>query len=237
MKSKENIIIYLLLVTVIFSGYSCKKKSSDKPFLGFGYFPVEKGNFIIYQLDSFYYNDFTGGIDTFRFEVKEKISDVFLDAENRNTARIERFYRKSNSDEWVIQDVWTANLTPSTAEKTEENQRFVKLTFPLKSNSVWDGNRFNTQGNQNYKVEKIHQSMTLNSIPFDSVAMILQKADSNLIRKDWSREIYANKIGLVYKRFISVEDRDSIVDYTKPLNQRVDFGFDYTYTYLSHGKD
>ncbi len=235
MKKLIHISVFICCIGLFFS--ACKKKTVGSVVLGYDYFPLENGSYIIYRLDSFYYNDFTGGIDTFTFDVKEKVAGTFSDIEGRPTARIERFYRKSAAEAWIIKDVWTGNLTATTAEKTEENQRYIKIIFPAKKNSVWDGNRFNSLGQQNYKIESIDQPVQINSIRFDSVLVVLHKADSNLIKKEIGREIFAKSIGLVYKRFVSLEDRDSIVDYTKPLNERVDYGFDYTYSYLSHGKE
>jgi hypothetical protein len=229
------IVIHALLMGGIL--YSCKKKTTATINLGYDYFPLENGSYVIYRLDSLYYNDFTGGIDTFRFEVKEKVVETFTDAAGQSTARIERYYRKSPSENWEIQDVWTANLNPNSAEKTEENQRFVKLSFPAKKNMVWDGNRFNALGRQDYKIESAGQALNLASVSFDSTLLVRQKADSNLIRLEVAYEVFAQKIGLVYKKFVYLEDRDSIVDYTKPLRSRVDYGFDYTYTYLTHGKE
>lgn len=216
---------------------SCKKKTTENVVLGYDYFPLETGHYIVYRLDSLYYNDFTGGVDTFTFEVKEKVAEIFNDGAGKPTARIERFYRKTASDTWVIQDVWTANLDNRSAEKTEENQRFVKLVFPAKKNLTWDGNRFNGLGEQLYKIVSIHAPVQINNTAFDSALVVLQKEDSTLIKKEISREIFASHIGMVYKRFIALEDRDSIVDYTKPLSRRVDYGFDYTYTYMTHGKE
>ena len=229
----------ILIQALLLSGilYSCKKKTTATLNLGYDYFPLENGNYIIYRLDSLYYNDFTGSIDTFRFEVKEKVTETYTDAAGQSTARIERYYRKSSSENWEIQDVWTANLNPSSAEKTEENQRFVKISFPAKKNIVWDGNRFNALGRQDYKIESAGQALNLASVSFDSTLLVKQKADSNLIRLEVAYEVFAKKIGLVYKKFVYLEDRDSIVDYTKPLRSRVDYGFDYTYTYLTHGKE
>lgn len=235
MKSICQILFFAFLLLGVST--SCKKKITENVTLGYEYFPLENGSFIIYRLDSLYYNDFTGGIDTFAYEVKEKVVSTFNDSEGRPTARIERYYRKNSSEEWIIQDVWTANVNNSSAEKTEENQRFVKIVFPAKKNLTWDGNRYNALGKQEYKIVSVHTPVQISNITFDSALVVLQKEDSTLIKKDLMREIFAKNIGLVYKRFISLEDRDSIVDYTQPLSLRVDYGFDYTYTYLSHGKE
>jgi hypothetical protein len=131
--------------------HACSKdKEVVQVEIGYEYFPDEVGNFIIYQVDSIHYNDFTLSIDTFKFQIKEKISENFTDLSNRVTQRIERFYRKNETENWVLKDVWFSNKTNNSAEKVEENIRFVKLVFPLKKDNEWNGNRYNQLGEKTY---------------------------------------------------------------------------------------
>jgi len=217
---------------------SCKK---DKEVLvadiGYEYFPSKVGSFVIYQVDSLYYNDFTSTIDTFQFQIKEKIAENFIDLSKRPTQRIERFYRKNSTEGWVIKDVWFANITNNTAEKVEENIRFVKIVFPLKVEEEWDGNRFNNLGKQNYVLTKLNESFTLGSLNFDSIIQVFQAADSNLIEKKIAYEIYAKNVGLVYKKNLSITDKDSVINYNIPLELRANSGFDLRYKAIELGAE
>lgn len=216
--------------------YSCKKeKEAIAVDLGYKYFPDESGSYVIYQVDSLYYNDFTSRIDSFTFQIKEKIVATYTDLSGRPTSRIERFYRKNDSDAWLIKDVWFSNRTSNTAEKVEENVRFVKMVFPLKEAIEWNGNRYNTLGEQNYSLIKLHQSASIGSINFDSTLYISQVSDSNLIEKKIAYEIYAKHVGLVYKRNISIADKDSVINLSLPLELRANSGFDFTYKAISFG--
>lgn len=232
---------YLNIILSVLSGVmliiaACKKdKELVNVDLGYDYFPTEAGRYIIYDVDSLYYNDFTSTIDTFKFQIKEKIAAEFVDLSQRKTQRIERFYRKNVSEEWIIKDVWFANRTSNTAEKTEENIRFVKIVFPLKKGSSWNGNRFNALGEQNYTLSKLNETYALGSLAFDSIVYITQIADSNLIEKKIACEVYAKHIGLVYKKHLDITDKDSVINYTLPLEMRANSGFDLTYTATSFG--
>ena len=136
---KYNLQIALILSVMVIVAPSCKKdKENVTVDIGYDYFPTQKGTFVIYQVDSLYYNDFTSTIDTFQFQIKEKITENFTDLSNRTTQRLERFYRKNSAEEWVIKDVWFSNRTSNTAEKVEENIRFVKIVFPLKKEVEWN---------------------------------------------------------------------------------------------------
>jgi hypothetical protein len=233
---KYNQIHALLIFIVMVVLFSCKRdKETLSVDLGYEYFPSKKGNYVIYQVDSLFYNDFTSTIDTFHFQIKEIIADNFLDLSKQSTQRIERFYRKETNDVWVIKDVWFSNRTSNTAEKVEENIRFVKIVFPLKKGNEWNGNRFNSLGEQNYTLKQLNESFQLGNLNFDSIININQIADSNLIEKKIAFEIYAKHIGLVYKKDLNITDKDTVINYNLPLEKRANSGFDLTYKAITFG--
>jgi hypothetical protein len=235
-KSKILAIIVLLISILVSILISCKKDKEElKVDLGYDYFPSASGTYVVYEVDSLYYNDFTSTIDTFKFQIKEKITENFTDLSSRNTQRIERFYRKNGADEWLIKDVWFANITSNTAEKVEENVRFVKIVFPLKLDNIWNGNRFNNLGEQNYTLSKLNVPYKLGTSNFDSTIFITQMADSNLIEKKIAYEVYAKNVGLIYKKYLSITDKDSVINFTLPLEMRANSGFDLTYKAVSFG--
>jgi hypothetical protein len=237
---KTRYILTLLLSTTALSFFffACKKdKEITAIDLGYEYYPNKIGNFVVYQVDSLYYNDFTGTIDTFNFQIKEKITENFSDLSNRESQRIERYYRKNENENWLLKDVWYLNRTSNTAEKVEENVRFVKVIFPLKKEMTWNGNRFNSLGEKNYTLTKLHEPFTIGQLNFDSTIYISQEADSNLIEKKIAFEIYAKHIGLVYKKSFNIFDKDSVINFTLPIELRANSGFDVIYRAISSGNE
>lgn len=232
---KKACLYILAAVTVANLVGACKKKEVT-PDLGYGYFPGKRGHYTIYQVDSVFYNNFTFTIDSFSFQLKEVMESEIFDNTGRKTRRIERYIRKTEADPWTIKDVWTANLTNIHAEKTEENVKFVKLAFPVKLATTWNGNLYNTLGEQEYKYENVHQSFSLNGLSFDSTVTVVQMNDSSLVHKKYAIEIFAKNVGLVYKKFVDIKDEDSDIDFSKPFIQRVDVGYDYSYKLLEYGE-
>jgi len=101
---KRIIALFLISSIFTFGLFSCKKDKAPAPDMGYNYFPNQVGKYVVYDVDSFYYdnniptinynNNFTTAkIDTFKFQVKEKIQSIFTDNQNRPTIRLER-YRK-----------------------------------------------------------------------------------------------------------------------------------------------
>jgi len=216
------VVLLILLFTVL----SCKKETELPVDMGHKYFPVNQGHWVIYDVDSISYNDFTGHIDSFRFQIKEYVESVFMDNEGRETQRLERYKRLNDTSAWIIKDVWTENLTEANAEKVEENVRYVKLIFSPAENAKWDGNIYNTNGFQQYVYKDVHHSYSLNNITYDSTVSVLQKQEYTLISEKFEKEVYAAKIGMIYKKYVNL---------TKQPTGIIIKGIDYTYTIKSYG--
>ncbi|MBA3705358.1 MAG: hypothetical protein H0W84_05515 [Bacteroidetes bacterium] len=217
--------------------------------MGHNYFPTDVGYYVVYDVDSFFYDDFNNRIDTFKFQLKEKIQSVYTDNENRPTVRLER-YKKNysptlpyNAKIWSLKNVWAENLTTSTAEKVEENIRYAKLKFPVKKNQKWNGKVQNTLTQWNYEYAFFDLPRTIGGIHFDSVLQVTQFDDkfSNLVAHKYYIEKYARNYGLIYKQVIDVESQPPNPTpsgfFDIPIMQRVTSGFQYTMTVNYYGME
>jgi hypothetical protein len=245
----KHVVGLLVIAFILSSVLSCKKDAAATVDLGYNYFPDQAGSYVVYDVDSFYYNDFTSHVDTFKFQLKEKIQSVFLDNENRNTLRLERyvrFYKATtpySSLPWVLRDVWMGNRTKSTAEKVEENVRYVKLVFPVEKDKRWNVNAQNTNDAMDYSFAFADLKQTIGGKKFDSVSQVNQQNATTLISKEYYIEKYARNIGLIYKQVIDVQSQPSPLltptqlqaFYGTPIMQRVTSGTQYTYTVNSYG--
>ncbi len=217
---------------------SCKKDIPLSPLSvnNKNYYPLEKGRYWVYQVDSFYYNDFTSSIDTFSFELKEYIESEIKDDKGNTSYRLERYYRNNSTENWQLKRVWQASFSKNSAIKSEENIRFVKLLFPIKQNLKWNGNAYNTLGEQNFEYTDVHKKISLGTLDFDSVCTVLQMADTSLISIDYHSEQYAANVGLVKKRKMSLQDTRSTIQASIPIVERANKGTDVIYTIISYGK-
>lgn len=220
---KLKILLILLACACLFA--FCKKDKTLEVDMGYNYYPVNTGHWVVYDVDSISYNDFTGHIDSFRYQIREIVESVFTDDEGRETQRIERHYRLNDTMQWIIKEVWFGNITPSTAERVEENQRFIKLIFPVKKGAEWNGNAFNTLEAQNYEYLSNDEAYTAGNNSFDSTVTVLQMEEYTLISEDYSVEVYARNVGMIYKKFISL---------VKQPTGQVIRGIDYSYTLHSY---
>jgi hypothetical protein len=198
----------------------CSKDESDTelPALGYTYFPLEEGKTTYYQVDSigwlgYTYDPITNtiDIDTVHYQIKEVVAGFFLDNENRETAEIRRYRRNDASQPWSIYKVYTANLTPTRAERFEDNVRYVKLVFPPKENEKWTGQYVNVPANDTvfepweYEYETVNEPGSAGAFSYDSVSTVILKNDINLIEYRYYLEQYAAGTGLIYKAYSDLE--------------------------------
>jgi hypothetical protein len=200
-------------IMLLFS--ACNKYSEQfQPDYKYEYFPLDSGRYWIYKVDSlvFNYNGIFTERDTISFYMREIVESIFPDNAKRPTARIERSRSDSPTGSWQITDIYFANLTKYTAEKSEENLRFIKLLFPPKVGQTWKGNKYiqvtdriRWLDNWDYEVKTLDVSQTIGTITFDSTLTVLQRDDINAIAKTYSVETYAKGVGLVYKELMNLE--------------------------------
>ena len=200
MKNRSYIfhaVIFLLLLA------SCKKDAAPDVNVGYTYFPDEVGHELIYDVDSTYRDPFFGTTTFIHYQIKEIIDSVFIDNQGRPTMRIERYRNDSSASNpnWIIYNVWTANRTSTTAERFENNIRFIKMIFPVESGKTWDGNSMNVFDEQDYEYTYTAVPEQLNSLSFDSVTMVTQINDTafNILFPKFEFEKFAAGVGLIHR--------------------------------------
>tara|TARA_Y100000389_G_scaffold199787_1_gene238850 strand:- start:72 stop:734 length:663 start_codon:yes stop_codon:yes gene_type:complete len=197
MKKQNNFIILFLIIMC-----SCKPINYINENYHSKYFPIELNQEKEFLVTNINHSSF--GKDTVSYYLKEVISEKFLNLEGDSAYRIERFWKTDSMDNYEIKDIWVANKSLNFAQLVEENIRFTKLIFPFDVNVVWDGNAFNNQQSQEYRIESINIPYNVNGLSFDSSITVIQNYKSNLLEYENSKEIYVIGVGLVYKEDIEV---------------------------------
>ncbi len=226
--------VYILLGFVLLL-FSCKKDNEVIPVsLGYSYAGLSVGKYVVYDVDSIFYDDFDNSVHQYYFQIKELVQSKYIDGEGEEAYRLERYKKDTAvSPNFQLQVVWNSKLTPTTYQKVENNERFVKLIFPVKEGKVWNGNSLNNRGAWDYECVSAHVPEQIGGVALDSVATVTQFDDGDeiLIQRQFYQEKFAAKVGLVYKR---------VIDVKKAFNNQTGFyenslGVDVTYTLNSYG--
>lgn len=236
---KFDRIAWILLFSII-AMVSCTPELEDYQgnVEGPKYFPLAIGNTWIYRVDSVIYDNKGLLVDSVSQYIKETITHKYLDAANEDVYRIERSSKNISGGSWNVIAVWSATLNDRTATKTENNLKFLKLTFPVTVNKSWDGNiYFPTdvvirvagepikmyQNWGKYKYVSVDESLVLEGKTYTDVTTVLQADIENKISKRYSIEKYAKNIGLIYKEMWILDTQKS--ESSAPWEVKAEEGF------------
>jgi hypothetical protein len=242
LKKGPFILIILLAGIGIFS---CKKKKEPiKQDLGEDYYPATIGRYVVYDVDSIIYDEFTYDSTHYKYQIKEKIEEQYTDIQGKQAYKLARYIKKFSAAvsysamAWSIKDVWQVNVSNKDVQVVEENVRFTKLTFPVKENNTWDGNVNNTNGEQDYKYVYVNSNESVNSVHFDNVASVLEKDFPTFISKEYYVEKYAKTVGLVYREIIDLDYDTVVTSLNYPYyNIRKKKGVVYTSKVIAYGNE
>lgn len=231
--------VALLFCMGIFA--SCEKTEEITLDFKYEYYPTQMGHYVIYDVDSIIFDDFTGTSDTFHYQKKYVMDSTFDDGAGRTAHKLIRYHRADSLHAWVLSDVWSAVVNNTSLEVIEENQRFVKLLFPPREDATWKGNKYIDSLDTNwwfwkpsgweYTNAAVDAPETLGGMQFDSTVTVLQQSDSTLIEKVIALEKYAKNVGMIYKQFSVMEKNGEL---TRPWSNP-ESGFILTMTINSYG--
>ena len=245
----KHIYSIIVLFVVVFSFLiSCKKETDSSDYdYGYNYLPDDSGTFVIYKVDSVIYNDFDNSRRYSSIYLKEKIGEQFTDNLGRTAKKILRYYSDTLPTQWELFIVNYMVKTALTAERVEDNLRYLKMVFPNDVNEKWLGNKYLNApppfiidtsnyfvNDWKYTIKDRDKYYDSGIRIFDSTLLISQIQDSSAITKTYSIEKYARSIGLVYKEFWIVVGQINI---GAPWEDRAEKGFILRQYAIDYGKE
>lgn len=194
-----------VMATLVLSA-GCKKEEVKEPDLGYAYFPTKVGAWVEYQVDSLWRDDRAGIRDSVSYRLRERIMEHFTDLQGRPSQRIHRFVLDEQG-QWVVRDVWAATMDAYAAERTEENYRRLKLSFPIRPGRTWDINIYGTGAAQDPQdddelmvgYEEIDEPWSNSSLSFERTVLVKNTVPANFVVKRNFEERYADGVGMVNK--------------------------------------
>ncbi len=240
---------FVIFISLIFSVISCGDKYEEYRLNNSGkeYFPLEVGNTWIYSVDSIIYDNKGKDVDTLHNIIKEVVTGSFEDGAGETNYTISRFKKDGNN--WSKIKTWYGLVNEKQAIRIEENLRFIRMIFPVKKNTYWDGNIFidsenlivkiagdpiKMYDNWRYGYSEVNTTETINDIEYDSVHTILECDNENRLNRRFSQAKYAKDVGLIYRKMIILDTQNS--SNTAPWEEKAEQGFILEQTLLSFEK-
>lgn len=197
---------------------ACKKeiKNDYGPDATRGYYPLIRGHYVTYDVDSILWNDYTRTVTPKHSQVRYTVVDTFTDLTKKLSYRIDVNYREADTSIWRIHSTFYATPEENALDVTHSNLRIRKLIFPVIDKNTWNGNAFvpTSDGDfqyyngWNYRYEDVQQPYNNGRAYFENTISVPQadaktgnpEIDSfNYADRVFSKEIYAFNVGLVYK--------------------------------------
>lgn len=231
----RNCFFGAILILII--GCSESKIDPSNNQLGLEYFPLETGQFRIYDAQEILFTVL--GSDTTNFQLKESVVDSFTNVENSFTYIIHRETRLNETEVWQLDSVWTARRTANFAIMVENNRSIVKLVFPIEHGTQWDGNELNGLNEKLFTYDLNIADTTLSENQFSNLSKVIQSdIPENIVNRDERYEIYAENVGLIIKNSINLEFCQSKPDETPcPATKSIESGRIFIATLTSYGKE
>lgn len=191
---------YLLFISFLIS-CSDSEIDLDTDRLGLHYFPLEVGDYRIYDVQETIYSVL--GVTTAYYELKESVADSNLNASNNLQYIIHRSTRFDAAESWHLDSIWTAQKTTSLAVLNENNVPFVKLSFPIEHKLEWDGNSLNSLADEIYWYNtQLPDTTILDSLYQDIVQVIQNDSGEDILGLEERSEIFAPNIGMIIKESV-----------------------------------
>lgn len=165
---------------------------------GSGYFPLKTGNYQVYSVTE---KRYSGSSDPtlMTFELMTEVVDSFP-SEDTYLYVINRSRRSSETEPWEALDTWSARKNHREAIVSEGNTPFLKVVFPIRDGTFWDGNIFNTLGMDEYQLKNTADPFEVSGMTFDNTLTVDQERNEDfIVFNDSRREVYAMDIGLIYR--------------------------------------
>jgi hypothetical protein len=197
---------------------SCKENSFiDDSDFAYNYQPKELGHWVEYEVDSISYSDITSPVtvDSVRYYIRELLDTTFLDATGVENIRVERYKRYNPSNQWVLDEVGSFNISLESHQRYFRDLRFISLLFPVRVDKEWSGNVFLNVANEatleylddskydwRSRYVFVDEPIQIDNVLLDSCLKVIQIDEENLFEKKYGEEQYARGIGLVSKELI-----------------------------------
>jgi len=195
---------FTMILFVVFLN-QCKNKTESFVSTGPAYFDYKPGDLREYDLDSSAYVWTSGQLAKFHFLVKEKVIDTFTDLSGNIALRVEQYISRDTGLTYSFYKLNSIYLDAFGSQRVEENQRYVKMVFPISGKRRWDGNIYNNLGYHEYSYTGIDIGFSNNYLASTNCVEVTQQDDSTLISRDKQVEIYTKVKSLVYKYDKSIE--------------------------------
>jgi hypothetical protein len=222
------------LIGLFFLMAGCGKDEFVPVDTGADYFPLQVGMIWVYAVDETIYSEVAAPKQS-AYRIELKIADSVQNAEGVYTYIIHRSKQNTPDLNWEALQTWSVRKNDREVIVNEGNISFKKFMFPVKNSLVWDGNQYNTLGEDLYSFSVINKAFELGGINFENTVTVEQEySDDLIVFFDERTEVYAKGTGLLRQ---SVKQLNYCTTEDCIGQQKIKSGRVYLQELISYGKE
>ncbi|MFY8004123.1 MAG: hypothetical protein ACOVNR_04740 [Chitinophagaceae bacterium] len=220
---------FMVMVSVL---VACQKQTDNFSATTINqYYPLAVGKTFIYRLDSTVTANFGAQLVTKSYIAKDTVESVTTDAQGNKQFRIFRYLTDTlQTQPWQYTATYATIVYNNKVEYNDQNLRFITLVNPVNESTTWKGNTqvsaigspFYFLTNWIYQYQNINQPYTVLKGTIPETITVQQANDqsspvfnpNNVFFKNYSIEVYAKDIGLIYKEFLHINYQVTIQNNT-----------------------
>jgi hypothetical protein len=223
MKRMLFVMLIFFITSLLLTSCSKQTETLNLPALT-DYYPLQTGKVFIYRLDSSLISiSGSSELDVKSYHARDSIADTIRDNLNRLSYRVYRSITDTlETQPWKTIASYYITPEDNTIELMDENNlRFIKLKQPLRNDYSWQGNSYidtrsasspyQYMDGWNYYYQNVGLPYTVLQGELPNTITVLQQDETsppgdfdpgNYQQRNYSVEVYAYGIGLVYKEFL-----------------------------------
>lgn len=187
------------LTVLVLLAFACGKDEFTPIDRGTNYYPIRVGSTWIYDVTETVYSEVASPRQS-SYQLRLTVSDSILNSAGSYTYVINRSRQNEGESTWSSLDTWSVRKDDREVIVSEGNVSYKRLMFPAKSGLVWNGNEYNTLGEDLYKMEEVKGAEGWGAISFPDTLRVEQESnDDFIVFLDQREEAYGKDIGLLRK--------------------------------------
>ncbi len=186
-----------LIISILAFVFSCQTKEVIVQTDDTNFYPIEKGLFWEYAVSDEIYT-VSANPQKLNYLIRERIGDSY-NLNGNEVFRLERYSRSSTQSAWKLDSIWTIQKTLNKVIRTENNQAFLKMVFPIQEGIKWE---INGSKSASYVYKNTFKAF---GKEYGNTVSVIEKNDSTAINLNRKYEVYSLNNGMIYKEDTSLE--------------------------------
>jgi hypothetical protein len=187
----------VLLMALWIMNVSCREQETKPVSDDSAYFPLEVGNYWVYQVTTETY--VTANTPTTQsYQIQQKISSSYI-LNGQVVFVIDESTRQSDQATWKLKSIQTVYKNRLEVVDQADNAPIVKLAFPVSETTSWNQNLYNTRMPSLLRYQDAGRPFSVGKLDFHDTVSVLGTNDSTLVSQEKYLRVYARSTGCVYR--------------------------------------